>query len=157
MNIDLIAVGKTDLPAVAELVSLYAKRISHYARFSVVLLPDVKKTGKMAARAQCRAEGEMLLKQFSPDDYVVLLDDKGAAYNSMEFAGWLGRRLGSGGRRLCFVVGGPFGFSKEIYDRANDKISLSPMTFSHQIVRAIFAEQLYRAFTILNNLPYHHE
>ncbi|MDR0907694.1 MAG: 23S rRNA (pseudouridine(1915)-N(3))-methyltransferase RlmH [Rikenellaceae bacterium] len=157
MNIDLVAVGKTDSPAIADIVSTYAKRISHYARFSVVLLPDVKNTGKMAASTQCRAEGEMLLKQFAPEDYVVLLDDKGAAFTSMEFAAWLGRRLGSGVRRVCFVVGGPYGFSKEVYARGNDRVSLSPMTFSHQIVRAIFAEQLYRAFSILNNLPYHHE
>jgi 23S rRNA (pseudouridine1915-N3)-methyltransferase len=157
MNIDLIVVGKTDSSAVAEIVSLYAKRISHYARFSVVMLPDVKNTGKMAASTQKRAEGEMLLKQFAPDDYVVLLDDKGAAYSSMEFAGWLQRRLNSGARRICFVVGGPYGFSKEIYARANEAVSLSRMTFSHQIVRAIFAEQLYRAFSNINNLPYHHE
>jgi 23S rRNA (pseudouridine1915-N3)-methyltransferase len=157
MNIDLIAVGKTDSSAVAEIVADYAKRIAHYARFSVVMLPDVRKTGKMAASTQCRAEGEMLLKQFAPDDYVVLLDDKGATFDSMEFAGWLQRRLNSGVRRVCFVVGGPYGFSKEVYTRANELVSLSRMTFSHQIVRAIFAEQLYRAFTILNNLPYHHE
>jgi 23S rRNA (pseudouridine1915-N3)-methyltransferase len=157
MNIDLIVVGKTDSTAVSDLVSLYAKRISHYARFSVVMLPDVKNTGKMAASTQKRAEGEMLLKQFAPDDYVVLLDDKGSAYTSMEFADRLQKWLNSGVRRICFVVGGPYGFSKEVYERAGEAVSLSPMTFSHQIVRAIFAEQLYRAFSILNNSPYHHE
>lgn len=157
MNIDLITVGKTDYPAVAEIVSMYSKRISRYARFSVVMLPDIKNTGKMAPSTQKRAEGEVLLKQFAPDDYVVLLDDKGGVYSSMEFAGWMQKRMNSGVRRVCFVVGGPYGFSKEVYARANDLVSLSRMTFSHQIVRAIFAEQLYRAFTILNNEPYHHE
>lgn len=157
MNIDLITVGKTDSPAVAELVAEYSRRISRYARFSVVMLPDVRRTGKMAASTQTKAEGAMLLKQFAPDDYVVLLDDKGAAHSSMEFAGWLQKRMNSGVRRLCFVIGGPYGFSKEVYGRANELASLSRMTFSHQIVRAIFAEQLYRAFSILNNEPYHHE
>ncbi len=161
MNIDLITVGKTDSDEVAGLVGLYAKRISRWARFAVVMLPDVKKSGKQAASAQIKAEGEMLLKQFVPDDYVVLLDDKGVQYDSMEFAAWLGKRLAGGGgvsaRRLCFVVGGPYGFSREVYARANEAVSLSRMTFSHQIVRAIFAEQLYRAFSILHNEPYHHE
>jgi 23S rRNA (pseudouridine1915-N3)-methyltransferase len=159
MNIDLITVGKTDSEEVAGLVAMYARRIAHRARFSVLMLPDVKKSGRMSFDAQKKAEGEMLLRQFAPDDYVVLLDDKGARYNSMEFAAWLQKRL-SGGlniRRLCFVVGGPYGFSQEVYRRADDAVSLSPMTFSHQIVRAIFAEQLYRAFSIIHNEPYHNE
>jgi 23S rRNA (pseudouridine1915-N3)-methyltransferase len=122
-----------------------------------VTLPDVKRTAKTAEAALAKAEGEMLLKQFAPEDYVVLLDDKGAALSSMEFAGWLQRRLVSGGRRMCFVVGGAYGFSPAVYARANEKLSLSRMTFSHQIVRAIFAEQLYRAFSILHGEPYHHE
>lgn len=167
MNIDLITVGKTDSEQVAAIVSMYAKRISRWARFSVVMLPDVARAGRMAASTRTKAEGEMILKQLAPDDHVVLLDDKGVQYNSMEFAAWLGRRLagvgggvgrGSGGRRrLCFVVGGPYGFSREVYARAGDTVSLSRMTFSHQIVRAIFVEQLYRAFSILHNEPYHHE
>lgn len=157
MNIDLITVGKTDSSAVAEIVAEYSKRISRYAKFSVIMLPDVKKSGKMAESTQKKAEGEMLMKQFAADDFVVLLDDKGAQYGSVQFAHWLQKRMNSGVRRLCFVVGGPYGFSKEVYARANDSVSLSPMTFSHQIVRAIFAEQLYRAFSILNNEPYHHE
>lgn len=164
MNIDLITVGKTDAEEVAALVADYAKRISRWARFAVVMLPDVRKGpgggkggGKTAPSTQIKAEGEMLLKQFAPDDYVVLLDDKGVQYGSMEFAAWLERRLAGGGRRLCFVVGGPYGFSREVYARANETVSLSRMTFSHQIVRAIFAEQLYRAFSILHNEPYHHE
>ena len=157
MTIDLITIGKTDSEEVAALVALYSKRISRWARFGTVMLPDVKRTGKTTAQAQARAEGEMLLRHFAPDDYVVLLDDKGVEYTSPEFAAWLERRLAGGGRRLCFVVGGPYGFSPEVYARANEAVSLSRMTFSHQIVRAIFAEQLYRAFSILHNTPYHHE
>ncbi len=157
MNIDLITVGKTDSAAVAEITAEYSKRINRYAKFSVVMLPDVKKTDKMAPSTQKKAEGEMLLRQFAPDDLVVLLDDKGVQYTSMEFAAWMQKRMNSGVRRLCFVVGGPYGFSQEVYARANDSVSLSRMTFSHQIVRTLFAEQLYRAFSILNNEPYHHE
>jgi len=167
MTIDLITVGKTDSDEVATLVALYSKRINRWARFGVVMLPDVKRTGKTTPASQMRAEGEMLLKQFAPDDHVVLLDDKGAQYSSTEFASWLERRLSGGsgfssgysggGRRRCFVVGGPYGFSPEVYARAGEAVSLSRMTFSHQIVRAIFAEQLYRAFSILHNEPYHHE
>ncbi len=160
--VDLITVGKTDSPEVAAIVADYSKRISRRVRFGVVMLPDVKRTAKTAAAAIMRAEGEMLLRQFGPDDYVVLLDDKGVQYDSREFASWLGVRLAGGGaasgmKRLVFVVGGAYGFAPEVRARSNEAVSLSRMTFSHQIVRAIFAEQLYRAFTILAGEPYHHE
>jgi 23S rRNA (pseudouridine1915-N3)-methyltransferase len=127
-----------------------------------VTLPDVKRTAKTPPQTIAKNEGEMLLRQFSPDDYVVLLDDKGVQYDSMQFANWLGARISGigpsgGARRICFVVGGAYGFSPEVRARAGESVSLSRMTFSHQIVRAIFAEQLYRAFSILNNEPYHHE
>jgi 23S rRNA (pseudouridine1915-N3)-methyltransferase len=146
---------------VAAIVADYSKRISRRARFGVVMLPDVKRTAKTPPATIMRAEGEMLLKQFSSDDYVVLLDDKGVQYDSVEFAAWLGRRLSgegaaSGMRRMIFVVGGAYGFAPEVRARSNESLSLSRMTFSHQIVRAIFAEQLYRAFTILSGEPYHH-
>ncbi len=157
MNIDLITIGKTDSSAVAEITGEYSRRINRYAKFSVTMLPDVKKTGRTAESAQKRAEGEMLLRQFAAEDFVVLLDDKGTPYSSVEFAAWLQKRMNSGVRRLCFAVGGPYGFSPEVYSRANDSVSLSLMTFSHQIVRIIFVEQLYRAFTILHNEPYHHQ
>ncbi len=158
MVIDLIVVGKTDSPEVAALVAEYSKRISRRVRFGVVMLPDVKRTAKTAPATIMRAEGEMLLRQFSLDDHVVLLDDKGVQYDSMEFASWLGRRLATGGvRRLVFVVGGAYGFAPDVRARSNESVSLSRMTFSHQIVRAIFAEQLYRAFSILHGEPYHHE
>lgn len=155
MNIDLITVGKTDSAEVAALVEMYAKRIARRVRFGIVAVPDVRRGS--STRLQTKAEGESLMKQFAPDDWVVLLDDKGAQPTSMEFAAWLERRLAAGGKRICFVVGGPYGFSPEVRRRADETLSLSRMTFSHQIVRAIFAEQLYRAFSIINNEPYHNE
>ncbi len=162
MNIDLIAVGKTDSPEVAALVADYSKRISRKLRFGVVTLPDVRRTAKTLPQTVMKTEGELLLRQFSPDDYIVLLDDKGVQYDSREFASWLGARLSGvgaagGARRLVFVIGGAYGFAPEVRARAAESVSLSRMTFSHQIVRAIFAEQLYRAISILNNEPYHHE
>ena len=135
----------------------YSKRISRYARFSVVFLPDVRNAGKLPVQIQKQAEGEMILRQTAPGDYVVLLDERGEEMRSVEFAYWLQKRMNSGVKRLVLVIGGPYGFSDEVYRRADAKLSLSRMTFSHQIVRAIFAEQIYRAFTILNNEPYHHE
>lgn len=157
MNIDLTVVGKTDSEQVAELTRLYGKRIARYTRFALTEIPDVRNSKNMSGESQKRAEGEAILKTVATDDYVVLLDDKGAEYTSMDFASWLQRRMNSGVKRLVFVVGGPYGFSKAVYDRAAEKISLSRMTFSHQIIRPIFTEQLYRAFTILHNEPYHHE
>ncbi|MDR1671057.1 MAG: 23S rRNA (pseudouridine(1915)-N(3))-methyltransferase RlmH, partial [Alistipes sp.] len=139
MNIDLITVGKTDSAEVAALVAEYAKRIARRVRFGVVMLPDVKRTAKTLPATVAKAEGEMLLRGFAPDDHVVLLDDKGVQFDSRGFASWLGARLsGTSARRLVFVVGGAYGFSPEVRARANESVSLSRMTFSHQIVRAIF-------------------
>ncbi len=157
MNIDLIVVGKTDMREVESLVTMYAKRINFYCKFSITTLPDVKNTKSLSIKQQRTAEGEAILRQIGEGDYVMLLDEKGEEFRSMEFAQWLQKRLNSGIRRLVLVIGGPYGFSEEVYARANGKLSLSRMTFSHQIVRAIFTEQLYRAFAILNNEPYHHE
>ncbi len=157
MNIDLIVVGKTDSPLVAGLIEEYGRRISRYVRFACTALPDPKNRKSLSEESQKRLEGEMLLKQFSADDWVVLLDDKGTERTSVEFARWLEGVMLRGRKRLCFVVGGPYGFSRPVYERANESLSLSRMTFSHQIVRALFAEQLYRAFTILHGEPYHHE
>lgn len=157
MNIDIIVVGKTDSEAVGALVELYLKRLNFYAKTSWVTLPDLKNTRNLSAATQKRREGEMLMRQFAEGDCVVLLDEKGDQMRSLDFASWLQRRMNGGTRRLCFVIGGPYGFSEEVYARADGKIALSRMTFSHQIVRAIFAEQLYRAFTIIRNEPYHHE
>lgn len=157
MNIDLLVVGKTDSAEIQSLVATYLKRLNFYTRVTLVTLPDLKNTRNISAESQKRQEGELLMRQFADSDYVVLLDEKGAEMRSVEFSMWLQKRMNSGVRRLCFVIGGPYGFSKTVYDRADESISLSRMTFSHQIIRAIFAEQLYRAFTIIRNEPYHHE
>ena len=157
MQIELIVIGKTDSQEVAALVELYAKRLNHYTRFALTTLPDLRNTRSLTARQQCTAEGEALLRQFREGDCVVLLDERGDELRSVEFAAWMQKRMNSGARRLVFVIGGPYGFSEAVYARAEAKLSLSRMTFSHQLVRAIFAEQLYRAFAILNNEPYHHE
>jgi 23S rRNA (pseudouridine1915-N3)-methyltransferase len=157
MNIELIVVGKTDSREVEALVEMYAKRVNHYCKFSITTIADVRNTRNMAASRQKQLDGEAIMKLITEGDYVVLMDERGQQYTSMEYAQWLQKRMLSGVKRLALVIGGPYGFSEEVYARANQKISLSKMTFSHQIVRAIFAEQLYRAFTILNNEPYHHE
>ena len=157
MQIELIVVGKTDSKEVSSLVEMYAKRVNHYCRFSITTLPDLRNTKNLSSNQQNQSEGERILAQLTESDYVVLLDEHGEELRSMDFAQWIRKRMVSGLKRLVFVIGGPYGFSEEVYRRANSKLSLSKMTFSHQIVRAIFAEQLYRAFTILRNEPYHHE
>ena len=156
MSIDLIVVGKTDMREVESLVTMYTKRINFYCKFSITTLPDVKNTKSLSIKQQRTAEGEAILRQVSDGDYVMLLDEKGEEFRSLDFAQWLQKRLNSGIRRLVLVIGGPYGFSPEVYALAQGKISLSQMTFSHQMVRVIFAEQFYRALSILNNLPYHH-
>ncbi|MFI3281005.1 MAG: 23S rRNA (pseudouridine(1915)-N(3))-methyltransferase RlmH [Rikenellaceae bacterium] len=157
MNIELLVVGKTDSALIEEIVATYAKRINFYCKFSITTLPDVKNTKSLTVKQQRTAEGEMILRQLTDSDFVTLLDERGTEYRSVDFAFWLQKRMNSGVRRLVIIIGGPYGFSEAVYARANSKVSLSKMTFSHQIVRAIFAEQIYRAFTILKNEPYHHE
>mgnify|MGYP002513868125 CR=1 FL=1 len=157
MNIELIVVGKTDSKEVNALVENYTKRINFYNRFNITYIPDVKNTKSLSEAQQKTSEGEAIMRLLDPSDRVVLLDEKGSEFRSVEYADWLQKRLNSGVKRLVFIIGGPYGFSPEIYSRANEKISLSKMTFSHQIVRAIFTEQLYRAFTIIKGEPYHHE
>lgn len=157
MNIELIVVGKTDMEEVEALVTMYTKRLNHYVRFAITTIADVRNTKKLSEAEQKRLEGEAILKLITDSDHLMLLDEHGAEYRSIEFADMLQRRMLSGTKRLVFVIGGPYGFSDAIYQRSNSKLSLSKMTFSHQIVRAIFTEQLYRAFTILKNEPYHHE
>lgn len=157
MNIELVVVGKTDSKEVEALVEMYAKRVNRYCRFSITTLADVRNTRNMAPARQKQLEGEAILKMVGDGDCLTLMDERGSQYTSIEFSQWLQKRMLSGVKRLVLVIGGPYGFSDEVYARADQKISLSKMTFSHQIVRAIFAEQLYRAFTILHNEPYHHE
>ena len=157
MNIELIVVGKTDMKEVEALVAMYSKRLNHYVRFAITTIADVRNTKKMSEAEQKRLEGEAILRLVSDSDHLMLLDEHGAELRSIEFAEQLQRRMSSGVKRLVFVIGGPYGFSDAVYGRANSKLSLSRMTYSHQLVRAIFTEQLYRAFTILKNEPYHHE
>ena len=157
MNVELIVVGKTDMREVEALVTMYSQRLNHYVRFAITTIADVRNTKKLSEAEQKRLEGEAILKLISDSDHLTLLDEHGAEYRSIEFANILQRRMLSGTKRLVFVIGGPYGFSDAVYQRANSKISLSKMTFSHQMIRLIFVEQLYRAFTILNNNPYHHE
>lgn len=157
MNIELIVVGKTDSKEVSALVDMYTKRINFYNRFNITYIPDIRNSKNLSESQQKTAEGEAILRLIDDSDRVVLLDEKGSEFRSVEYAEWLQKRMNSGIKRLVFVIGGPYGFSPEVYSRSNEKISLSKMTFSHQIIRAIFAEQLYRAFSILHNSPYHHE
>ena len=157
MNIELIVVGKTDMKEVEALVAMYTKRLNHYVRFAITTIADIRNTKKLSEAEQKRLEGEAILRLINDSDHLMLLDEHGSEFRSIEFAEMIQRRMSAGTKRLVFVIGGPYGFSDAVYQRANSKISLSKMTFSHQIVRAIFTEQLYRAFTILKNEPYHHE
>ena len=157
MNIELIVVGKTDSKEVSALVDMYTKRINFYNKFNITYIPDIRNSKNLSEAQQKSVEGEAILRLLDDSDRVVLLDEKGSEFRSVEYADWLQKRMNSGVKRLVFIIGGPYGFSPEVYSRSNEKISLSKMTFSHQIIRAIFTEQLYRAFSIINNSPYHHE
>lgn len=156
MKTTLILVGKTNGKLFNEGIDDYAKRIGHYTPFAVKVLQELKSTKSLSESQQKDKEGKMILKTISPSDFVVLLDEHGTEYRSMEFAKWVEKRRNSG-RDLVFVIGGPYGFSPDVYNRADALISLSRMTFSHQMVRLIFVEQLYRACTIIKGEPYHHE
>ncbi|MDR1764065.1 MAG: 23S rRNA (pseudouridine(1915)-N(3))-methyltransferase RlmH [Dysgonamonadaceae bacterium] len=156
MKIQLLVSGKTTQDFVKEGLDEYCARLKHYFPFEMKVVPELKNAGNLSFEQQKEKEGELLLKNFQPDDFVALLDERGSSFTSLKFAGWIEKKQASA-RRLVFVVGGPYGFSEKVYQRANEKISLSKMTFSHQIVRLLFIEQLYRAATILNNEPYHHE
>ena len=156
MKTILILVGKTTDKHFQAGISDYAERISHYMPFEIITIPELKNTKSLSEQQQKTMEGELIMKQLQPSDTVVLLDEHGKEMRSMEYASWL-QRTANNARRLVFVIGGPYGFSPSVYERANDKISLSRMTFSHQMVRLIFTEQLYRACTIIKNEPYHHE
>lgn len=156
MKTELILVGKTQNKHFVAGINDYVERLSHYMPFSIVTLPDLKATKNLSEEQQKEREGELILKQLTPADTVVLLDEHGKELRSVEYAEWLQKKQ-STSRKLVFVIGGPYGFSEAVYRRADDKLSLSRMTFSHQMVRLIFVEQLYRACTILKGEPYHHE
>lgn len=156
MKTTLLLVGKTQDRLYREAIEDYASRISHYIPFDIRVIPEIKNTRAMTEAVQKEKEGTMILREVQPQDFLVLLDEHGAERRSMAFAQWLQKRLASG-RSLVFAIGGPYGFSDAVYSRADDKVSLSQMTFSHQMVRLIFAEQLYRACTIMKGEKYHHE
>lgn len=156
MKTALILVGKTNDTHLQAIINDYAERITHYMPFEITVIPELKNTKSLSEEQQKVREGELIMKQLTAQDTVILLDERGKQYRSLEFAKWIEKQQLTA-RRLVFVIGGPYGFSPAIYDRANGKISLSAMTFSHQLVRTIFTEQLYRACTIIKGEPYHHE
>lgn len=156
MEIALLTVGKTSVKYVQEGVDDYLKRLKHYIGFTMTCIPDLKKRGKLTPERQKSEEGERILAMVQPSDYVMLLDERGFECGSEGFAGLLQKQMSSGLKRLVFVIGGPYGFSEEVYARADRKMSLSQMTFSHEMIRLLFVEQVYRAMTILAGEPYHH-
>lgn len=157
MTITLILVGKTDNKHLEALISDYRKRLSFFVKLEVTIIPDLKKRKNMETELQKEKEGQLILSKISNSDFVVLLDENGMEHTSIKFASWLQKRMNTGLKNLVFVIGGPYGFSPEVYARGNENMSLSKMTFSHQMIRLFFTEQLYRGFSILKNLPYHHE
>ena len=157
MKVVLLSVGKTDEDFYAQAMDIFRKRLSHYIPFDLEFISDVKNTKHLSEKEQKNLEGEALLNRIHQGDYIVLLDDKGNQYSSVEFSRFIEKKSHSVSKRLVFVVGGPYGFPDDVYRRANEKLSLSRMTFTHQMVRLVFVEQLYRAMTILNGEPYHHE
>ncbi len=157
MKTTLILVGKTTDKHIAALIDDYTSRLQHYAPFEMTVIPELKNTKSLSEQQQKQAEGELILRQLQPSDHVVLLDERGKTFRSVELAAWMTKKQQAAQRRLVFVVGGPYGFSEDVYRRANEQLSLSPMTFSHQMVRLVFVEQLYRAHTIIKGEPYHHE
>jgi 23S rRNA (pseudouridine1915-N3)-methyltransferase len=157
MKITLLSIGKTEDAYIKDGIDKYLKRLKHYTKLEMVELPELKNTKALTQDQQKTKEAELLLKKIAPTDFVILLDEKGAELTSSQFAGYLDKKAISSTNSLVFVIGGPYGFEASVYQRANDKLSLSRMTFSHQMVRLFFAEQLYRAYTIIKGEPYHHE
>jgi 23S rRNA (pseudouridine1915-N3)-methyltransferase len=157
MKLALLQTGKTDEAYIRDAVAVYEKRTAKYARFEILTLPDIRNAKNMPASVLKEKEAEQMLTVFRPDDMVILLDDKGKEYTTMQFSAFLGEKMMSSKKRILFVIGGAWGFDEKIYARADHKMSLSKLTFSHQLVRLLFAEQLYRALTVIAGDPYHHE
>ena len=157
MKISLVVIGKTDAAYFVDAINEYKNRLVHYIPFEMEVIPDIKNVKNLREDQQKEKEGELILKTLQLGDYLVLLDEHGKSFTSMEFATYIERKMHVVPKRLVFVIGGPYGFSEAVYKAASEKISLSKMTFSHQMIRLIFVEQIYRAMTILNNEPYHHE
>ena len=157
MKVKLLYIGKTGEQALSQLLDKYEKRIKALASFEKEEIPALKNTKNLSVAEQKNKEGELLLKRIKTSDFVVLLDEKGKTFDSREFAGFLQQKMNSGIKQLLFIIGGPYGFSPAIYRRGDFRLSLSEMTFSHQLIRLIFMEQLYRAFTIIHHHPYHND
>ena len=156
MTIKLLVLGKTDSAQLTQLIEEYQNRLKHYIKFELEIIPDIRNTKNLSEKQQKEKEGEAILNKLNPTDRLVLLDENGKQKTSVEFSGYLQKNMNSGLKQLVFVIGGPYGFSEAVYQKSQGKISLSKMTFSHQMVRLFMVEQLYRAFTILRNEPYHH-
>ena len=157
MKIVLLVVGKTTESYFIQGIDEYSKRLAHYVPFELTVIPELRNTKSLSTDQQKEREADLILKALQPGDYMVLLDEHGREFTSLQFASYLEKKMANIAKRLIFVVGGPYGFSNRVYQAAQEKISLSKMTYSHQMIRLIFTEQLYRAMTILNNEPYHHE
>ena len=157
MKLTLLVIGKTTDRAVQSLIDDYTGRLSHYVPFSLEVIPELRNTKALTPEQQKAQEAELIRQQLQAGDHLVLLDEHGAERRSVDFAAWLEKRMATGARRIVFVVGGPYGFDASIHALAKEEISLSQMTFSHQLIRVLFVEQLYRAHTILRGEPYHHE
>lgn len=157
MKIELAVIGKTSIGYLKQGIDGYIKRLKHYVPFEIKYIDDIKNTKNISEDQQKRTEGTKILSLLDKSDFVVLLDEHGKEYTSIQYSSYIQKRMLSGAKKVVFVIGGPYGFSQEVYDRANDKISFSKMTFNHEMIRLIFTEQLYRAYTIINHEPYHHE
>lgn len=157
MKIKLLAIGKTDNKQLQQLIDEYQNRLKHYVKFELEIIPDIKNVKNLSEAQQKEKEGELILSKLQATDQLVLLDDKGKQYTSVEFSQYLQKKMNSGIKQLVLVIGGPYGFSDAVYQKAQGKLSLSKMTFSHQMIRLFIVEQVYRGFTILRNEPYHHE
>ena len=157
MNIKILMIGKTDNSIMKTIVDDYSKRLSMYINFSFEVINDIKNAKNLTEIQQKEKEGELILAKLKPSDHLVLLDENGENFSSIGFSDFMQKKMNSGIKTLVLVIGGPYGFSESVYKKANGKIALSKMTFSHQMIRMIIVEQLYRAFTILNNEPYHHQ
>jgi len=157
MKITLLVIGKTDTPYLTEGINEYVKRLNHYVNFEIEVIPDIKKNKKISIELQKSQEGELILLKNIPGKELHLFDEKGKTFTSRTLAGFLEKKMASGLKELVLVIGGPYGFSSKVYEQAKSKISLSSLTFSHQMVRLMCVEQVYRAFTILKGEPYHHD
>lgn len=157
MNIKLIAIGKTDNKNLQALIDEYTKRLGFYIKFDLDIISDIKNVKNLSESEQKVKEGQLILSKLAPTDQLILLDENGKEFNSVGFSDFLQKKMNSGIKTLVFVIGGPYGFSEEVYQKAQGKVALSQMTFSHQMVRLFVIEQIYRGFTILNNEPYHHQ